>query len=120
MDYQWAKGLFEDYSTGMMENSNKIALFLSILEETVKAGDRLLLFSQSLLTLNLIETFLQQREIPETSTKWAPNVNYFRLDGSTQAMERDRLINAFNGAKYDTATDKRQMVTQPLLFLVST
>merc|ERR1719383_125920 len=101
-DYQWAEGLFEDYTTGMLENSNKIALFLTILDETLKAGDRLLLFSQSLLTLNLIETFLQQREIPGTcGTRWVPNVNYYRLDGSTPAMERDRLINAFNCVKYD-------------------
>ena len=27
---------------------------------------------------------------------WCPGINYFRLDGSTPAMERERLINAFN------------------------
>ena len=62
-DYAWAEGLFEDYASGMIENSNKIAIFLSILEETIKAGDRLLLFSQSLLTLNLLESFLQRTKV---------------------------------------------------------
>jgi hypothetical protein len=27
---------------------------------------------------------------------WSPGLNYFRLDGSTPALERERLINAFN------------------------
>ena len=106
-DYQWAEGLFEDYATGMIENSNKILVFMKILEETIQAGDRLLLFSQSLLTLNLIETFLQRTSIPGTSTNWVPNINYYRLDGSTPSMERDRLINAFNGVHFDKTCNDR-------------
>ena len=121
-DYQWAEGLFEKYVTGLMDNSNKIRIFLKILDETLRAGDRLLLFSQSLLTLNLIETFLQRRHIPGTQTKWVPNVNYYRLDGSTPALERDRLINAFNSVRFDSSTShgRQAAALQPLLFLVST
>jgi len=122
-DYAWAEGLFEDYASGMIENSNKIAIFLSILEETIKAGDRLLLFSQSLLTLNLLESFLQRTKIPGCSeTTWVPNVNYYRLDGSTPSLERERLINAFNGVRFDKETVERggDISMQPLLFLVST
>ena len=118
-DYQWAEGLFDGYVPGLLENSNKIQIFLKILDETLRAGDRLLLFSQSLLTLNLIETFLQQRTIPGTQSKWVPNINYYRLDGSTPALERERLINSFNGVHYD-GNPTTDISLQPLLFLVST
>jgi RAD54-like protein 2 len=57
-------GCFTDYEEGFEGNSYKLELFLDILEETILAGDRLLLFSQSLLTLNLIEEFLRKRQIP--------------------------------------------------------
>ena len=43
--------------------SAKTAIFFTILEESVKLGDRLLVFSQSLKTLDLLEEFLQLRAI---------------------------------------------------------
>jgi len=58
--------------------------------------DRILLFSQSLFTLNLIEEFLRRKELSAAEEPWQPGVNYFRLDGSTSALERERLINNFN------------------------
>ena len=90
--------MFNDYVPGLVENSTKLEIFMSLLEETIKAGDRMLLFSQSLFTLNLIEEFLQKRSIPNRANgeKWANGKSYFRLDGSTAAMERERLINTFN------------------------
>jgi RAD54-like protein 2 len=55
------------YTPGDIENAAKTQVFFTILEESVKIGDRLLVFSQSLFTLNLLEEFLQQRKIPSTS-----------------------------------------------------
>ena len=57
-------GCFTDYVEGMVENSHKLELFLDILDETIMVGDRLLLFSQSLFTLTLIEDYLKRRQIP--------------------------------------------------------
>lgn len=94
--YDWAIDLMKDYVSDMMENSPKMELFFCILEESIKLGDRLLVFSQSLLTLNLLERFLQKAKIPESDANWAKNVSYFRLDGSTAALEREKLINEFN------------------------
>ena len=54
----------EGYTPGDIENAAKTQVFFTILEESVKIGDRLLVFSQSLSTLNLLEEFLQQRKIP--------------------------------------------------------
>lgn len=94
--YDWAGDLMKDYMSDLLENSPKMELFFCILEESVKLGDRLLVFSQSLLTLNLMERFLTRSKIPDTDTCWAKNTSYFRLDGSTAALEREKLINEFN------------------------
>lgn len=55
---------FSGYVPGDIENAAKTQIFFTILEESVSIGDRLLVFSQSLFTLNMLEEFLQQRPIP--------------------------------------------------------
>lgn len=101
--YEWAKDLLTNYQTGVLENSPKMVLLFHLIEESVKLGDKILVFSQSLSTLALIEEFLGKREVPpppgaegQGVQKWMRNVSYFRLDGSTPAFERERLINQFN------------------------
>ncbi|XP_070695333.1 helicase ARIP4-like isoform X2 [Pempheris klunzingeri] len=103
--YEWAKDIMCDYKPGILENSAKMALLFQLIEESVRKGDKLLVFSQSLSTLTVIEDFLAKRPVPpspNTSTRdkpnqhWVRNLNYYRLDGSTTASERERLINQFN------------------------
>ncbi|VDK42263.1 unnamed protein product [Taenia asiatica] len=141
--YAWVTGDLwgVDFRAGDVRNSGKLLLFLSLLWESVRVGDKMLLFSQSLLTLDLIERLLgrlpldserppspsqsqtsqeqlhqQQLEEEEETEKtvhyrfnrrmgndpskqaqvWVRNVHYFRLDGSTSATDRDRLIRRFN------------------------
>jgi RAD54-like protein 2 len=94
--YDWAIELMKDYVPDLIENSPKMEIFFCILEESILLGDRLLVFSQSLLTLNLLERFLQRRKIPNSQNYWSRNHSYFRLDGSTSALEREKLINEFN------------------------
>ncbi|EDL77272.1 Rad54 like 2 (S. cerevisiae) (predicted) [Rattus norvegicus] len=101
--YEWAKDLLTNYQTGVLENSPKMVLLFHLIEESVKLGDKILVFSQSLSTLALIEEFLGKRDMPcppgaegQGAQKWVRNVSYFRLDGSTPAFERERLINQFN------------------------
>lgn len=56
-----------------------MSLFFAIVEESIRIGDRVLLFSQSLFTLDLIEEFLQQTKIPGKDEKWCRNCDYYRM-----------------------------------------
>ncbi|XP_075235650.1 uncharacterized protein LOC142332860 [Lycorma delicatula] len=94
--YDWAERLLKGYIPGDIEASAKMAILFCILEESMSLGDRILVFSQSLFTLNLIEEFLQRTCLPGRTERWARNWNYYRLDGSTSALEREKLINEFN------------------------
>ncbi|XP_053809634.1 helicase ARIP4 isoform X3 [Vidua chalybeata] len=100
--YEWAKDILCDYQTGVLENSPKMVLLFHLIEESVKLGDKILVFSQSLSTLSVIEEFLAKRPMPSPPgsdggvNNWVRNINYYRLDGSTSASERERLINQFN------------------------
>ncbi|XP_051913298.1 helicase ARIP4-like isoform X2 [Hippocampus zosterae] len=103
--YEWAKDIMCDYKPGILENSAKMVLLFHLIEESVTKGDKLLVFSQSLSTLTVIENFLAKRPVPlspNTSSRdagsqnWVRNLNYYRLDGSTTPSERERLINQFN------------------------
>ncbi|XP_054465179.1 helicase ARIP4-like isoform X2 [Anoplopoma fimbria] len=103
--YEWAKDILYDYKPGILENSAKMVLLFHLMEESVRKGDKILVFSQSLSTLTVIEDFLAKRPVPPSPNKsskdrpnqnWVRNLNYYRLDGSTTASERERLINQFN------------------------
>ncbi|XP_054001381.1 uncharacterized protein LOC128888506 isoform X3 [Hylaeus anthracinus] len=97
--YDWATELMKGYVPGLIDASAKMTIFFCILEEAITLGDRVLAFSQSLFTLNLIEDFLARNSLkhPDGQTDaWIKNVNYYRLDGSTSALEREKLINEFN------------------------
>lgn len=99
--------------------SSKMTTLISLLTLSVKAKDKMIVFSQSLLTLNLIELFLQSNNwgevIGEGVTKshqdsffrtgsssssaqcfsnWALKKDYVRIDGSTN--NRQKVIDDFN------------------------
>uniref|UniRef100_A0A3Q3FZ07 RAD54 like 2 n=1 Tax=Labrus bergylta TaxID=56723 RepID=A0A3Q3FZ07_9LABR len=108
--YEWAKDIMSNYQTGVLENSAKMVLLFYLIDESVRRRDKILVFSQSLSTLSVIEDFLSKRAMPPgiassdaQSQNWVRNLNYYRLDGSTSASERERLINQFNDPE-NTAT----------------
>ena len=94
---------------------------LSLLAKSANEGDKVLVFSQSLLALNFIEEVLQMSgwgdmvgvqpsEALQSRgvrfSKWKLETQYMRLDGSTS--DRKKLINRFNSS------------TNMKLFLIST
>ena len=80
ISYDWAEKPLEDYVGDMVENGGKIALLMSMIEETVKLGEKLLVFSQSLFTLSLIEEYLGRQTVPlpGCTDRWTRNKYYFR------------------------------------------
>nr|XP_057921440.1 helicase ARIP4 [Doryrhamphus excisus] len=101
--YEWAKEIMSNYRVGVLQNSAKMVLLFHLIDESVRRGDKMLVFSQSLSTLTVIEDFLSKRPVPSDvasadshNPNWVRNLNYYRLDGSTSASERERLINQFN------------------------
>ncbi|UKZ77760.1 hypothetical protein TrVFT333_005486 [Trichoderma virens FT-333] len=70
--------------------SRKVELLLMVLDEARAIGDKVLVFSQSLLTLNYLDNlFKQQRRA------------VCRLDGSTAVSKRQEQIKAFNTGKQE-------------------
>ncbi len=76
----------EDYHS----DSGKLLHLEEILAEAIQGGHRVLLFSQFTTMLAIIKKHLDRE-----------HVNYFSLDGSTKAQERDRLVRAFNQGEGD-------------------
>ncbi|KAK6950016.1 hypothetical protein Daesc_008339 [Daldinia eschscholtzii] len=68
----------------------KILILLSILDECKRIGDKVLIFSQSIPTLNYIEAVLNLKKF---SLK--------RVDGSTKTDERQSIVKEFNKGQID-------------------
>jgi transcriptional regulator ATRX len=115
-----------------VELSGKFLLLKYILDKCTEIGDKVIVFSRSLLTLNHIEKFLKhlhmqnekeyesQREylsaneenaniLPEP-IKWKRDQDYFRMDGQTEITARKRYTKTFNNTSN----------TRARLFLIST
>lgn len=82
-------------------------LLFSMIADCAHRGDKLLVFSQSLLTLDVIEKFLEmitentQKPNPDVKLggftgTWRNGIDYFRLDGSTKAKTRSDYCTKFN------------------------
>jgi hypothetical protein len=94
-----------------IENGYKVLLLLHILVQAQELGDKVLLFSQCLRTLDFIEEVLNLEDwgkhapslassFPNAKFRaWRKNVDYLRIDGETKTTERGSLINQFNDMK---------------------
>lgn len=78
-DPEWATRFMESYTAGLLQNGAKFSVAFEIISESVRAGDKILLFSQSLLSLNLLEEYLHRMNVPDTSgEKWQKYKSYYR------------------------------------------
>ncbi|CAG4951078.1 unnamed protein product [Parnassius apollo] len=118
---EWWMKLVTDDELEDMRNSHKLVLLFDILRQCEAIGDKLLVFSQSLYSLDLIEHFLgkvdeatQEGRIDEKLGghvgSWSPGIDYFRLDGSTSCENRSIWCKNFN----------REDNPRARLFLIST
>ncbi|XP_049822922.1 transcriptional regulator ATRX homolog isoform X2 [Aethina tumida] len=103
-----------------LNNSGKMFLLFEILKECEQIGDKILIFSQSLYTLNCIEFFLNKIDEATQSGNteavgghtgsWSLGLDYFRLDGSSSCDNRANWCDQFNSPSN----------TRARLFLIST
>ncbi|CAG5116055.1 unnamed protein product, partial [Candidula unifasciata] len=108
----WAAYVSED-DQHKLELSNKLFLLFEILRMCEEIGDKVLIFSQSILSLNIIESFLEvidakfQQECENLSEEdrekqglfgrsWTKNLDYYRMDGTTSAQNRQSWATSFN------------------------
>jgi transcriptional regulator ATRX len=114
----WSKLLSEDceYDTSL---SGKMVILAQLLKKCNECGDKILLFSTRLSTLDFIEGYLEhwsQNPVNSGMTAvneplvWSPLHDYCRIDGSTDAANRKKYINNFNDPQN----------TRMRLFLIST
>ncbi|XP_045500028.1 transcriptional regulator ATRX homolog isoform X2 [Colias croceus] len=118
---EWWMPLVSEEELDDMRNSHKLILLFDILRQCEAIGDKLLVFSQSLYSLDLIEHFLgkvdeatQEARVDEKLGghvgSWSPGIDYFRLDGSTSCENRSIWCKNFN----------REDNPRARLFLIST
>ena len=91
--------------------SPKFIILVHILAKANVLGEKTLVYSKCLKTLDLIESLLQapdwkkqvsslRDKFPDCSFgKWKKNVDYLRIDGSTESGKRGHLVDTFNGNK---------------------
>ncbi|CAN9514882.1 unnamed protein product [Ophioblennius macclurei] len=115
----WHKEFVTEADAEILEHSGKMTILFEILRMAEEVDDKVLVFSQSLISLDLIEDFLElscrAKDEDKISPykgdgKWFRNIDYYRLDGSTNATTRKKWAEEFN----DTSNVRGR------LFLIST
>ncbi|KAM9384729.1 transcriptional regulator ATRX-like isoform 1-T1 [Pholidichthys leucotaenia] len=103
-DKGWYKNFLSDSDATILEHSGKMVLLFEILKIAEDLEDKVIVFSQSLISLNLIEDFLKISHEERNSSsfkvpsKWVKNVDYYRLDGSTSVHQRKKWADKFNNS----------------------
>lgn len=107
----WRKVLSKHPNMSDVENGGKVILLLQILVHADTIGDKVLVFTQCLKTLDFIEQVLQTSDwslhLPSIADlnpgkrygKWRKNIEYLRIDGNVEAKKRGDLVNKFNDDK---------------------
>jgi SNF2 family DNA or RNA helicase len=90
----------------LVDNGNKVVLLLHILAYAQQAGDKVVIFSNSLPTLDYLEYVLAldwKEHVPSLSSvspnaplgRWQKAKEYVRIDGSVSGAERGDLVGQF-------------------------
>ncbi|WCJ21115.1 DNA repair and recombination protein RAD54-like [Euphorbia peplus] len=93
----WWNDLFQESNYKELNYSGKMVLLLDILTKCSDVGDKALVFSQSIPTLDLIEFYLSRLPRHGKSGKfWRKGKDWYRIDGRTESSERQKLVEKFN------------------------
>ncbi|KAI6692762.1 hypothetical protein NL676_020472 [Syzygium grande] len=93
----WWNDLLRENDFKELGYSGKMVLLLDILIMSSDVGDKALVFSQSIPTLDLIEFYLSKLPRQDKRGKfWKKGKDWYRLDGRTESSERQKLVERFN------------------------
>ena len=95
----WAAPVLTDHAAGSTRASGKAQVCLALLAEVKRRGERCVVFTQTLGTLDVLEDLLASTDIA-----WC------RIDGSTPAAARSEIVHAFNARKEQGKRVKRDAV----------
>lgn len=90
MAHDWWRPFITDEDLKSIASSPKFEIMFEILNECQRKQEKCLIFSTSVVCLNVVEYFLRQ------TVSWRLERDYFRLDGSTKNFQRNRMIVEFN------------------------
>ncbi|XP_063932980.1 transcriptional regulator ATRX homolog isoform X3 [Zophobas morio] len=119
-DKEWWQEYCDGDQLDVIIHSSKLFMLFEILKECEQIGDKVLVFSQSLYSLNVIEYFLEKihdatqngdtESVGGYTGSWCLGLDYFRLDGSSSCDSRNTWCKTFNEPSN----------TRARLFLIST
>lgn len=106
---EWWRGTVEQEGTENVKgvlHGNKVVLLYHLLAYADMIGDKVVIFANSLDTLNYVEYALQldwAEQVPNLLSsfpgkklgEWRKGEQYFRIDGSVDPYERGQLVDAF-------------------------
>ena len=128
---KWWKSVYEknpDFND--LNAGGKLILLLQILCHADMIGDKVVVFTQCLKTMDFLERVLQSpnwgSQVPAIATlspgrqwgNWRKSREYLRIDGATSASDRGNLVNEFNAANVASACNNN-LESQAKLFLIS-
>nr|CAD35753.1 X-linked nuclear protein [Dugesia japonica] len=121
IDKHWWSNIIQPEHEHQIEISGKLSVLFQILRKASDIGDKIIIFSHSLLVLDIIEKYLQELhtiaekiqedlkklndsidQSPTTAEEdiiynsWIKGLDYDRMDGSTQAFVRADIQSRFN------------------------
>ena len=86
-DLTWAKEIYESCNMNKLEYSNKMLALLEIVQSAIRLGDRTLVFSRSIPTLEFIQDMFEDK-----------GISWYRIDGSVAHVDRTKMISGFTHA----------------------
>lgn len=104
----WYKEIMEEVrERSLVSLSSKFLLFLLMLQACEKRGEKLIIFSERLETLNFIEELLRKESVTRNDPKnfqrykgqkkdFQKGTDYLRIDGDTSTCDRLDCVNKFN------------------------
>ena len=108
LEYPWiqsALSLNDKSKLSSVRHGNKIFLLLQILANADAVGDKVVVFSQCLRTLDFIEKvlgtsdwarFCKGHERKPGLGSWKKGIDYLRIDGSVNSSQRGDLVTSFH------------------------